>query len=204
MGARLVDDPREEPVSPGLSLTLRWNGTPILVSSRRQRIRGTQGGVRAKPCRLRALRRVVCRFFFGTGKRKHRRKLKRILLGLGHRLTGYQNDDIAERPGCRAGGAGTDAGVANPRNRRQSRLARKTCILDSCPYLDAMKNSGSWRFLGPLGAASPGQRPSSSYLEGKKFFGEKISRALKEFEEVDALVPNDPQVGSWIGACLNE
>jgi tetratricopeptide (TPR) repeat protein len=43
------------------------------------------------------------------------------------------------------------------------------------------------------------------YNDGQKLFGEgDFAGALREFEAVDELVPNEPRVYSWIGACLNE
>jgi tetratricopeptide (TPR) repeat protein len=42
------------------------------------------------------------------------------------------------------------------------------------------------------------------YKEGQRLFGEqKYAEALKEFQEADALVPDDPAINSWIGATYN-
>lgn len=57
-----------------------------------------------------------------------------------------------------------------------------------------------------LGAASPAQQiVDRHYQDGQRLFGEKnFAAALQEFKDLDSWVPNDPQVDSWIGACLNE
>jgi tetratricopeptide (TPR) repeat protein len=55
-----------------------------------------------------------------------------------------------------------------------------------------------------LGAA-PDEPNVDHYKEGQRLFGERnFAAALGEFETVDARVPKEPQVYSWIGACLNE
>ena len=57
-----------------------------------------------------------------------------------------------------------------------------------------------------LAGASPAESDANQhYVEGQRLFGEKnFEAALGEFKQADALIPKEPQVYSWIGACLNE
>jgi len=57
-----------------------------------------------------------------------------------------------------------------------------------------------------LAGALPAESDANQhYVEGQRLFGEKnFEAALEEFKQADALIPKEPQVYSWIGACLNE
>jgi len=55
------------------------------------------------------------------------------------------------------------------------------------------------------GVARAQEADVDHYREGQRLFAErKIEEALNHFVKADALVPNEPLIHSWIGACLNE
>lgn len=55
------------------------------------------------------------------------------------------------------------------------------------------------------GAAGAQEADVDHYREGQRLFAErKVEQALDHFRKADALVPNEPLIHSWIGACLNE